>query len=95
MLRLILLLVMFVLIARSFWSVVDGVVRGASSSPPSPGGGRRGNPGERNSPVPVKMVPCPVCGTFVVPGKALSTTSMRGQAVWFCSEKCRAEYRES
>jgi len=90
-LRLILLLVMFVLIARSFWSVVDGVMRGVSSSPPQGGGRARGS----NAPVPVKMVPCPVCGTFVVPGKALSTTSMRGQAVWFCSEKCRAEYRES
>ena len=91
MLRLFLLLIMFVMIARSFWAVVDGVVRGASSSP-QPGGGRaRGS----NTPVPVKMVPCPVCGTFVVPGKALSTTSMRGQAVWFCSEKCRAAYKES
>jgi YHS domain-containing protein len=93
-LRLILLLVMFVLIARSFWSVVDGVVRGASSSQPGGGGRSRGSRGT-DAPVPVKMVPCPVCGTFVVPGKALSTTSMRGQPIWFCSDKCRAEYRES
>ena len=91
MLRLVLLMVMFVVIARSFWAFVDGVVRGASSSPMGSGGRSRGPGG----PVPVKMVACPVCGTFVVPGKALSTTSMRGQSVWFCSEKCRAQYRES
>ena len=89
MLRLILLLIMFVLIARSFWSVVDGVVRGVSSPPQ--GGGRRREPGGAT---PVKMMPCVVCGTYVVPGKSLSSTTMSGQAIFFCSEKCRTEYRE-
>ena len=36
--------------------------------------------------------PCPVCGTYVVPGKAISVVS-GGAPVYFCSEKCRAEYR--
>ena len=88
MLRLLLLLVMFVLIARSFWSLVEGVVRGASAPQ---GGGRSRAPG---APVPVKMAPCAVCGTYVVPGKALSSTTIKGAPIYFCSEKCRAEYRE-
>lgn len=37
---------------------------------------------------PVKMVKDPVCGTFVVPGKALSAAA-DGATVWFCSERCR------
>jgi YHS domain-containing protein len=40
---------------------------------------------------PVKMVKDPVCGTFVVPGKALSATA-DGATVWFCSERCRATF---
>ena len=40
----------------------------------------------------VKMLPCPVCGTYVVPGKAISVVS-GGAPVYFCSEKCRAEYQ--
>ena len=41
--------------------------------------------------VPVKMAKDPVCGTFVVPGKALSL-SAGGATHWFCSERCRAEF---
>ena len=40
---------------------------------------------------PVKMTKDPVCGTFVVPGKALSL-SAGGATHWFCSERCRAEF---
>jgi len=83
-LRPLLLLVLFWVIARIFWRFIEGVVRGASI--PTPAGGRRGS-----SPAPVKMQPCPVCGTYVVPGKSISTISS-GVPVHFCSEKCRAEY---
>ena len=40
---------------------------------------------------PVMMAKDPVCGTFVVPGKALSTTA-GGATLWFCSEHCRDEF---
>jgi hypothetical protein len=83
-LRFLLLLVLFWAIARVFWRLVEGVVRGAST--PTPGGGQRGS-----APSPVKMQPCPVCGTYVVPGKAISSVS-QGTAVHFCSEKCRSEH---
>jgi len=33
-----------------------------------------------------------VCGTYVVPGKAISVISS-GAPVYFCSDKCRTEYQ--
>jgi hypothetical protein len=83
--RFLLLLALFVVIARTFWRFFDAVVRGASG--PAPQGARR--PGQ---PAPVKMSQCPVCGTYVVPGKAISIVS-GGSPVYFDSEKCRAEYQ--
>ena len=59
----------------------------ARASGPAPPGARGGGP-----PASVKMLPCPVCGTYVVPGKAISVVS-GGAPVYFCSEKCRAEYQ--
>ena len=85
MARFILLLVLFVVIARTFWRFVDGLVRGVSG--PAPPGGRR--PG---TPAAVKMSQCPVCGTYVVPGKAVSL-ARSGSTIYFDSEKCRAEYQ--
>ena len=46
---------------------------------------------ERPGAAPVKMVKDPVCGTFVVPGKALSS-STGGDTMWFCSAQCRDEF---
>ena len=85
MARFILLLLLFVTIARTFWRFVDAVVRGAAGS---------ASPGKRRSNVPtaVRMQQCPVCGTYVVPGKAISIVSS-GTPVYFDSEKCRAEFQ--
>jgi hypothetical protein len=83
--RFLLLFVLFVVIARTFWRFVDAVVRGAAG--PAPPGGRRAGP-----PAAVKMQQCPVCGTYVVPGKAISIVS-GGSPIYFDSEKCRAEYQ--
>jgi YHS domain-containing protein len=84
LLRLFLLGVLFVVIARTFWRFFDAVVRGATVSTPGAQAGR-------GKAAPVKMQQCPVCSTYVVPGKAISATS-GGATVYFCSEKCRAEY---
>ena len=86
MARFLLLFVLFVVIARTFWRFVDAVLRGASG-PASQGGRPAGGP-----PAAVKMQQCPVCGTYVVPGKAISVVS-GGSPVYFDSEKCRAEYQ--
>jgi hypothetical protein len=84
--RFLLLMVLVVVIARIFWRFVDAVMRGAASA--SPQGGRRPS----GPAAAVKMQQCPVCGTYVVPGKAISIVS-GGEPVYFDSDKCRAEYQ--
>jgi hypothetical protein len=84
--RLILLFILFVVIAKTFWRFVDGVVSGATGGAPQ-GGKRASGP-----PAAVKMTQCPICGTYVVPGKAISLMS-GGTPLYFDSEKCRAEYQ--
>jgi hypothetical protein len=84
--RFILLVVLFVVIAKMFWRFVDGVVRGAVGPGPQPGARRSGA-----TPA-VKISQCPVCGTYVVPGKAISVVS-GGAPVYFDTEQCRAEYQ--
>ncbi|MBI4485296.1 MAG: YHS domain-containing protein [Acidobacteria bacterium] len=81
-LRLILLIVLFILIARAFWRVVDGVIEGL--------GGKARTPVHPAPGVP--MVRDPVCGTFVLPDRAVSLTSHR-QQLFFCSTACRDKYR--
>ena len=80
-----LFLLLLFFLARAVWRLLEGVVRGAQAPPP---GRRRAAP-----PAPsVKMVRDPVCGTFVVPGKALSLTA-GSSTVYFCSEECRSRYQ--
>jgi len=83
--RFLLLLALFVVIARTLWRFFDAVMRGASGT--APRGGRASGP-----PASVKMSQCPVCGTYVVPGKAISIAS-GGSEIFFDSETCRAEYQ--
>ena len=92
MARFILLFLLILAAARFFWRLVETVVRAAGAAPP---GARRGGPfgsAPGKPPASVKMQPCPVCGTYVVPGKAISIVS-NGAPVYFCSDKCRAEYQ--
>jgi hypothetical protein len=87
--RFLLLMVLFTVIARIVWRFVEAIVRGATGGTAgSPQGGAR----RPASPAAVKMQQCPVCGTYVVPGKAISLVS-GGQPVYFDTEKCRAEFQ--
>jgi YHS domain-containing protein len=81
MLRLLLVLVLIVLMARGFWRMVDGIVEGLT------GRGSTGIPGHG-----VQMVRDPVCGTFVLPERALTLSDGR-QRIFFCSATCRDKYR--
>ncbi|MEZ5418954.1 MAG: tetratricopeptide repeat protein [Vicinamibacterales bacterium] len=80
LLRVALLLVMVVVAVRAAARFMAGLSQGMRQQGDAP----------RQVP-PVKMVKDPVCGTFVVPGKALSAAS-GGTTVWFCSEACRDQY---
>jgi len=88
MLRFVLLLILFIIVARAFWRVVDNVIEAASGQPPRGGsGGPRGVPQQG-----VQMVRDPVCGTYVVRDRAVSLAS-GGGTVFFCSDACRDKYR--
>ena len=77
MIRILLLTILVLAVARAFWRVVDGILDAA------------GGPDRRSA---VKLVRDPVCGTYVSPGSALSLTS-GDATHYFCSEECRARYR--
>lgn len=79
MLRVILLGILLLIVARIFWRVIDAVIESASGGP-----GRQVRDG-------VKLQRDPICGTYVSPGSALSLTA-GGTTHYFCSDKCRNEY---
>jgi hypothetical protein len=83
LLRALLLFLFFVFLARAVWRLIEGVARGAMGGA-APGPGQPAGP-----PGAVKMAQCAVCGTYVVPGKALTGVT-RGHVVYFCSEACRS-----
>jgi YHS domain-containing protein len=80
--RFLLIAALVLLIAHTFWRVIDGIIEGAG------GTSRR----KRSIKPSVKLVRDPVCGTFVTPNQELSLTA-RGETHYFCSEKCRREFR--
>jgi len=82
MLRLILFVLLAIFVARAIWRLFDGIVEGASGGRPRSRAPVRG----------VSMVRDPVCGTFVLPARAV--TLVDGPArVYFCSDACRDKYR--
>ena len=78
MLRIILLGVLLLIVARLFWRMMDGVLEGMSGRLP-----RGVDPN-------ITLRRDPICGTLVVPGSSLSLTA-GGVTRYFCSEKCRNE----
>jgi YHS domain-containing protein len=84
MVRIVLFIILFILIARMFWRVVDNIVTAASGQPP----GARGSRPIQTT----KMVRDPVCGTFVLPERSVSIAD-GGERAYFCSEACRDKYR--
>jgi YHS domain-containing protein len=83
MLRFALLLIAFIFVARIFWRIVDSFMEGMT--------GRT----RQQTQVPQQGVPMardPVCGTFVLPERALTLVDGRTR-VFFCSDVCRDKYR--
>jgi YHS domain-containing protein len=83
MIRFALVLVLFMVIARTFWRTVDGILEGMS------GRSGAGTP-QRNA----QMVRDPICGTFILPNHTLSLAD-GARRVYFCSAHCRDQYRPS
>lgn len=79
MVRLLLIVVLAYIAVRVLWRVLIGVFEGM---------GYRQSGGVPRS---VGLVRDPVCGTFVVPSKAL-TSGSGSTTRYFCSEKCRRDY---
>jgi YHS domain-containing protein len=94
--------ILLMIVIRVIWRFLGGIIDGLSgdSSARSRGSQRSawrggvgpGGPGGGAASVP--LVRDPVCGTYVVRTKALTTGSGE-QTQYFCSEKCRDEFRKA
>jgi YHS domain-containing protein len=76
MVRVLLWLVLLVLLLRAVRRFARGLAQGMNA------------PRQPSQPRAVGLVRDPVCGTFVVPSRALSSGT-GADARFFCSEKCR------
>ena len=72
-------IIVLLLVIRAVWRVVGGTIAVQA-------GARRTT--ASGEPRPVKLLRDPVCGTYVSPDTAISDGGE-----YFCSEKCRDEYR--
>lgn len=77
MTSLLLKIILFLIVVRLLWRFARGVLEGYAPDR------------EVRS---VGLVRDPVCGVFVLPSSALTTVA-DGETKYFCSEKCRAEFR--
>ena len=82
MARFVLLLVLCIFLARIFWRSVDEFIEGATGRRRSRHAPQRG----------MAMVRDPICGTFVLPDRAVVLLDGRSR-LFFCSEACRDKYR--
>jgi YHS domain-containing protein len=82
-LRSLLLFLLVFFLLRAVSRLLQGIAQGATR-------GDAGPPRRRQA-APVKMIADPVCGTYVVPGKALQLARGR-ETLYFCSDKCRDQW---
>jgi hypothetical protein len=75
MLGTLLKLILLYIILRAVWRLVRGIVQGMSEP-------------VQKKPTSVGLVRDPVCGTYVVPSRAL-TAGSGADIRFFCSERCR------
>lgn len=85
MLRFLLYALLILFLLRAVLRFLRGINQGVSSSEGAQGATRPASPSA------VKMERDPICGTYVVPGKALELTRGR-ETMYFCSETCRDKY---
>ena len=83
MTRFLIFLVVSILLSRVFWRIVGSFMDGLKGRDSTPAGPPRHS---------VPMARDPVCGTFVLPERAV-TLSVGRERLSFCSEACRDTYR--
>jgi len=76
-------ILLFLLLLRLFFSFIRGLVAGLNEQ-------SRRMPGQQ----PAQLVRDPICGTFVLPARALPL-NRSGETQYFCSERCRQRYLTS
>jgi YHS domain-containing protein len=82
-------LILSVVLARAVWRFLDGIGQGLSGT-----SARSSAPTRRDGHVPatgVQMERDPVCGTYVVPARAIVVAD-GARRVYFCSAACRDAY---
>jgi uncharacterized protein len=84
MVRFVIYLALLILLVRALSRMWGGFMEGLTGEPRT----TRGRVPQRG----VQMVRDPVCGTFVVPDRALMLSVGR-QQLYFCSTACRDKYR--
>jgi len=82
LIRIALILLLLALVLRAIWRLFEGITQGAA-----PDGSR-----ERTSRSAARMVKDPVCGTYVVPARALTATR-DGETAWFCCPECQRSWQ--
>ena len=85
MLRILLYVVLLALFTRAMIRLWHGIIEGFTGQSLAGAGVPRSG---------VRMVRDPICGTFVVPDRAMAHM-VRGEQVYFCSAACRDKYRGS
>jgi YHS domain-containing protein len=86
-LRTLLLFLLIIFVVRFVLRLLRGIAAGMSAGSVNSAPGRAGKPA-------VKMVADPVCGTYVIPGKAIQVSRGR-DTHYFCSEACRDRWVHS
>ncbi len=88
MTRILLWALAIILVVHAIGRILRGIAEGAGwARPPRRASGRPPSPAKSEP-----MVQDPVCGTYVVQGRALSARGRDG-VHYFCSEKCRQAYQ--
>ena len=83
MIRFVIYFALIILLTRALSRLWGGIVEGLTGEPRT-----RSHVPQRG----VQMVRDPVCGTFIVPDRALMLSVGR-QQLYFCSPACRDKYR--
>jgi YHS domain-containing protein len=86
--RIILIGILLLLIARAFWRLMDGVIEALGGTARTRARGRAKDTSA------MKLEKDPVCGTHVSTASALSLAA-GGSTHYFCSEQCRDTFRRT